>query len=85
MQLRKDRDTAEDEDDDAFMRRITILPGPFMTEEELKQAIAALEARAKAAQRNSLPKTAKSWRDAIENMRGRVGEHDGRSSPKIGE
>ena len=49
-----------------------ILPGPFMTEEELKQAVTSLEARAEIAERNGLPKTAKSWRDAIENMRGRV-------------
>jgi hypothetical protein len=32
-----------------------ILPGPFMTEEALKQAIASLEARAEAAKRNGLP------------------------------
>jgi hypothetical protein len=32
-----------------------ILPGPFMTEEALKQAIASLEARAEAAERNGLP------------------------------
>jgi hypothetical protein len=48
-----------------------ILPGPFMTEEELTQAIASLEARAEAAERNGLPKTAKTWRDAVENLRPR--------------
>jgi hypothetical protein len=50
-----------------------ILPGPFMTEEELTQAVASLEARAEVAERNGLPRTARSWRDAIENMRGRTG------------
>jgi hypothetical protein len=45
-----------------------ILPGPFLTEDALKQAIASLEARAEEAERNCLPKTAKSWRDAIENL-----------------
>ena len=48
-----------------------ILPGPFMTEDALGGAIASLEARAKAAERNGLPKTAKSWRDAVENLRPR--------------
>lgn len=49
-----------------------ILPGPFMAGEELKQAIASLEARANAAERNGLPKTAKSWRDAVDNLRAGV-------------
>ena len=45
-----------------------ILPGPFMTEAALRQTIASLEARAEAAERNGLPRTARSWRDAIENL-----------------
>jgi len=52
-----------------------ILSGPFLTEEELTQAIASLEARAEAAERNGLPKTAKSWRDTVENMRVQ-GQHE---------
>ena len=50
---------------------LVILPGPFLTEDELKQAVASLESRARAAERNGLPKTAKSWRDAVENLRPR--------------
>jgi hypothetical protein len=49
-----------------------ILPGPFLDEEALKQAIASFEARAEAAERNGLPKTAKSWRDAVDNLRAGV-------------
>jgi hypothetical protein len=50
-----------------------------MTEAELVQAVASLEARAELAERNGLPKTAKSWRDTVENMRAELraylGEH----------
>jgi hypothetical protein len=48
-----------------------ILPGPFMTEAELIQAIASLEAKAELAERNGLLRTAQSWRERIENMRPR--------------
>jgi hypothetical protein len=45
-----------------------ILSGPFLTEAELAQAIASLEARAELAERNGLSRTARSWRDAIKNL-----------------
>jgi hypothetical protein len=36
-----------------------ILPGPFLTEDALKQAIASLQARAELAERNGLPAMAR--------------------------
>jgi hypothetical protein len=49
-----------------------ILSGPFMTEAELTKAIASLEIKAALAKCNGLPRTARSWRDAIENLRART-------------
>jgi GH15 family glucan-1,4-alpha-glucosidase len=47
---------------------ITITTGRTMTENELAQVIAGLEARAVLAEHNGLPKTARSWRAVIENL-----------------
>lgn len=47
---------------------IIITTGRTMTEEELAQVIAALEARAMLAEHNGLPKTARSWRTMIGNL-----------------
>ena len=48
--------------------RDVILPGPFLTEEGLTRALASLQAKAELAERNGLPRTARSWRDAIKNL-----------------
>jgi hypothetical protein len=48
-----------------------ILSGPFLSEEELARAIASLEARAELAEHNGLPRTARGWREAVENLRQR--------------
>jgi GH15 family glucan-1,4-alpha-glucosidase len=46
----------------------TILSGHVMTKDEKAQILASLEARAKLAEENGLPKTAKYWREAAENF-----------------
>jgi hypothetical protein len=47
---------------------IIITTGRTMTENELAQVIAVLEARAVLSERNGLPRTARSWRTMIENL-----------------
>jgi hypothetical protein len=49
-----------------FMITITITIGRHLDPEE--QAIANLNARAQMAEKNGLPKTAKSWRDMVKNL-----------------
>ena len=45
-----------------------ITTGRTMAWDEWVKAVDYLEARAKLAEQNGLPKTAKSWRTAIENL-----------------
>jgi hypothetical protein len=47
---------------------ITITIGRRLDPEELRQAIANLDARAQMAEKNGLTKTAKSWRDMVKTL-----------------
>jgi hypothetical protein len=46
----------------------TVTTGPTMTWEEWCGSVAALEAKARLAEQNGLPATAKSWRSTVENL-----------------
>jgi hypothetical protein len=51
------------------MKRITVTSGHPMAPEEKQRALAYLGGQATMAEQNALPRTAKSWRDAAENLR----------------
>jgi hypothetical protein len=53
---------------------ITITTGHPMPWDEWVTTVDYLEARARLAEQNGLPKTAKSWRTAIENLQVRAEE-----------